>query len=164
MLWWFYLSLPHASSLKTVEFFQWSWERGWSAPLVALLPTKTPFFVLLGNTYWLVEPWGGPRSVTTNQGRANSLLYIGLCTFQLGYWRLNIPSLYPGMVPVGPGEAQQPVCLLHTGVCTTLLVGFSLTNQNPEYMGLTLKFQWSTLSNTSSFSATPSCCYCSCSE
>ena len=43
------------------------------------------------------------------------------------------------MVPVGPGEAQLPVCLLHTGVCTgTLVVGFSLTNKNPDYMGLTL--------------------------
>ena len=31
------------------------------------------------------------------------------------------------MVPVGPEEAQLPVCLFHTGMCTTLVVGFSLT-------------------------------------
>ena len=53
----------------------------------------------------------------------------------------QLPLLYPEMVPVGPGEAQLPVCLLLTGPCTTLVVGFSLANKNLEYMaGLTLKF------------------------
>ena len=76
---------------------------------------------------------------------------------------LPTPSrMGPGMVPFGPGETQLPVCLLHTGVCTALVVGFSLTNKIPVYMGLTLNFQWSTLSPTSPFSATLSCCYCSC--
>ena len=70
------------------------------------------------------------------------------------YWSVHLPArlveaqlppLYPGMVPVGPREVQLPICLLHTGadtagVCTTLVVGFSLTD-NPEYMGLTLKLQ-----------------------
>ena len=59
------------------------------------------------------------------------------------YWSVHLPARFV--------EAQLPVCLLHTGVCTTLVVGFSLTNKNPEYMGLTLKFQWSTLSPTSHF-------------
>ena len=43
--------------------------------------------------------------------------------------------LYPGVVPVGPGEVQLPVCLLHTDVYTILVVGFSLSNKNSEYMG-----------------------------
>ena len=121
-------------------------------------------FVLLGNTYWLVGPWGGPRLVTANPGEA-----------QLPplYWSVHLPARLlgdstpfslPRNGPSRPGGGPTTVCLLHTGVCTTLVVGFSLTNKNPEYMGLTLKFQWSTLSLTSPFSATPSCCYCSCSE
>ena len=56
----------------------------------------------------------------------------------------QLPHFYPGMVPVGLGEAKLYVCLLHAGVCATLVVGFSLTNKNPEYKGLLLKFQWST--------------------
>ena len=36
----------------------------------------------------------------------------------------QLPPFYPGIVPVGPGEARLPVCLLHTGLCTTMVVGF----------------------------------------
>ena len=36
----------------------------------------------------------------------------------------QLPALSPGIVPVGLGEAQLHVCLLHAGVCATLVVGF----------------------------------------
>ena len=107
---------------------------------------------------------GGPWSVTANPGEAQLPPLYWSVQIPARLLEAQLPSLYPGMDPVGPGKAQLPVCLIHTGVCTTLVVGFSLTNKNLEYMGLTLKFQWSTLSPTSPFSATPSCCYCSCSE
>ena len=128
-------------------------------------PTQRPdaihFFVNF-DIFKSLYPQGGPRLVTTNPGEAKLPPLYWSVHLPARLVEAQLPPLYPGMVPVGPWEAQLPVCLLHTGVCTTLVVGFSSTNKNLEYMRLTLKFHWSTLSPTSPFSATLSCCYYSC--
>ncbi len=48
----------------------------------------------------------------------------------------KLPPLYPGTVTVRP--ERRPNSLLHTGVCTTLVVGFSLANKNPGVHGADL--------------------------
>ena len=94
---------------------------------------------------------GVPREARdrSQQGRPNSLLSVVCAPFsQLGWWRpeAQLPSIREEAQLLTTQEWSQsargrPNCLSASSI--PVVVGFSLTSQNPEYMGPTSKFQWS---------------------
>ena len=77
---------------------------------------------------------GGPRKPTIGHSRPKKAQLPALyCSVHLSARLVEtqlppireeaqLPHFYPGMVPVGLGEAKLYVCLLHAGVCATLVV------------------------------------------